>query len=65
MVATSKVKEEATGKLKISSWEQLLKEMLDAFVPQKYTMDRKPQNWRQGSTAVTKKLENSNKKKVF
>jgi hypothetical protein len=43
------------GKLKIHSWEQLLKKMLDAFVPQEYTMDRQPQNWRQGSMTVTKK----------
>jgi hypothetical protein len=53
------------GKLKISSWEQLLKEMLDTFVHQKYTIGQQPQNWRQESTAVMKKLENFNKKRYF
>jgi hypothetical protein len=53
------------GKLKISSWEQLLKKMIDAFVLQDYTMGRQLQDWRQGSTAVMKKYENFDKKKVF
>ena len=43
------------GKRKIRSWGQLLKKMLDAFVPQEYTMDRHSQILRQGSTAMTKK----------
>jgi hypothetical protein len=53
------------GKLKISSWEQLLKKMIDAFVPPDYTIGRQPQNWRQGSTTVMRKYENFDKKKVF
>jgi hypothetical protein len=32
------------GKSKISSWGQLLKKMLDYFVPKIYTMDRQEQN---------------------
>jgi hypothetical protein len=50
------------GKLKINSWEHLLKKMRAAFLPHNYTMERQPQNWRQGSTAVMKKTENSYKK---
>jgi hypothetical protein len=52
------------GKSKISSWGQLLKKMLDYFVPNNYIMDRQQRNWSQGSTAVTKKkrVENSYKK---
>jgi hypothetical protein len=52
------------GKRKIRSWAQLLKKLLDYFVPKKYTMDRHQQNWSQGSTAMTKKIENSYKKEV-
>jgi hypothetical protein len=52
------------GKSKISSWGQLLKKMLDYFVPKNYTMDRQQQNWSQGSTIVKKKIENSYKKEV-
>jgi hypothetical protein len=52
------------GKSKISSWGQLLKKMLDYFVPKNYTMDGQPQNWSQGSTAVTNKIENSYNKEV-
>jgi hypothetical protein len=43
------------GKLKINSWEQLLKKMIDAFVLQDYTMGRQLQDWKQGSTAMMKK----------
>jgi hypothetical protein len=32
------------GKLKISSWEHLLKKMLTTFLPHNYTMERQPQN---------------------
>jgi hypothetical protein len=53
------------GKRKIRSWAQLLKELLNAFVLQDYTMGRQLQNWRQGSTTVMKKYENFDKKKVF
>jgi hypothetical protein len=42
------------GKRKIRSWAQLLKKLLDAFVPQEYTMVRQPQNWSRRSTAMTK-----------
>jgi hypothetical protein len=52
------------GKSKISSWGQLLKKMLDYFIPKNYTMDRQQQDWSQGSTVVTKKIENSYKKEV-
>jgi hypothetical protein len=52
------------GKRKIRSWAQLLKKLLDAFVPQEYTMDRQPQNWSRRSTTVTKEIEHSYKKKV-
>jgi hypothetical protein len=52
------------GKRKIRSWAQLLKKLLDYFVPKRYTMDRHQQNWSQGSTAMTKKIENSYKKEV-
>jgi hypothetical protein len=52
------------GKSKINSWGQLLKKMLDYFVPKNYTMDRQQQNWSQGSMAVKKKIENSYKKEV-
>ena len=44
------------GKLKNSSWEWLLKEMLDAFVLQKYTIGWQPQNWRQGSYGCDEKF---------
>jgi hypothetical protein len=53
------------GKRKIRSWAQLLKKLLDAFVPQEYTMDRQPQNWSRRSTAVTKEIEHSYKEKVY
>jgi hypothetical protein len=46
------------GKLKINSWAYLLKKMRAAFLPHNYTMERQPQNWRQGSTLVMKKTEN-------
>jgi hypothetical protein len=58
-----KQKRKQQGKLKISSWEQLLKDMLVTFVPQKYTMERQPQNWRQRSTTVMKKIKKLYKKK--
>jgi predicted thioredoxin/glutaredoxin len=51
------------GKWKISSWEHLLKNMRIAFLPHSYIMERQSQNWRQGSMAVTKKIEKSYKKK--
>jgi hypothetical protein len=35
------------------------------FLPHKYTMGRQPQNWRQESMAVTKKIEKSYKKEAF
>jgi hypothetical protein len=53
------------GKLKINSWEYLLKKMRAAFLPYNYTIERQPQNWRQGSTAVMKKIENLYKKEAF
>jgi hypothetical protein len=49
------------GKRKIRSWVQLLKKLLDYFVPKSYTMDRRQRNWSQGSTAMTKNIENSYK----
>jgi hypothetical protein len=52
------------GKRKIRSWVQLLKKLLDYFVPKFYTMDRHQRNWSQESTAVTKKIANSYKKEV-
>jgi hypothetical protein len=52
------------GKRKIRSWAQLLKKLLDYFVPKFYTMDRHQRNWSQGSTAMTKNIENSYKKEV-
>jgi hypothetical protein len=52
------------GKSKINSWGQLLKKMLDYFVPKNYTMDRQQQSWSQRSMAVKKKIENSYKKEV-
>jgi hypothetical protein len=52
------------GKRKIRSWAQLLKKLLDYFVPKFYTMDRHQRNWSQGSTVMTKKIENSYKKEV-
>jgi hypothetical protein len=53
------------GKLKINSWEHLLKKMRVAFLPHNYIMERQSQNWRQGPIAVTKKIEKSYKKEVF
>jgi hypothetical protein len=53
------------GKWKINSWEHLLKKMRVAFLPHSYIMERQPQNWRQGPTAVMKKIEKSYKKEVF
>jgi hypothetical protein len=53
------------GKLKINSWEKLLKKLQVTFLPHKYTMERQLQNWRQWSTIVTKKIEKSYKKEVF
>jgi hypothetical protein len=53
------------GKWKINSWEHLLKKMRVAFLPHNYIMERQPQNWRQGPTAVMKKTEKSYKKEVF
>jgi hypothetical protein len=53
------------GQLKINSWEKLLKKMRFAFLPHKYTMGQQSQNWRQGSIAVIKKIENSYRKEVF
>jgi hypothetical protein len=53
------------GKWKISSWEHLLKRMRVAFLPHNDIMERQPQNWRQGPTAVMKKTEKSYKKEVF
>jgi hypothetical protein len=50
------------GKWKINSWEHLLKKMRVAFLPHSYIMERQPQNWRQGPTAVIKKTEKSYKK---
>jgi hypothetical protein len=44
------------GKRKIRSWAQLLKKLLDYFVPKSYTMDRRQRNWSQGSTAMTKNI---------
>jgi hypothetical protein len=52
-------------KWKINSWDHLLKKMQVAFLPHSYTMERQSQNWRQGSMAVTKKIEKSYKKKAF
>jgi hypothetical protein len=49
------------GKRKIRSWVQLLKKLLDYFVPKSYTMDLRQRNWSQGSTAMTKNIENSYK----
>jgi hypothetical protein len=49
------------GKRKIRSWVQLLKKLLDYFVPKFYTMDRHQRNWSQGSTVMTKNIENSYK----
>ena len=43
VVATSEAWRRRQGKRKIRSLAQLLKKMLDAFVPQEYTMDRQPQ----------------------
>jgi hypothetical protein len=53
------------GKLKINSWEHLLKKMRAAFLPRNYTMERQPQNWRQWSVAMMKKTETSYKKEAF
>jgi hypothetical protein len=53
------------GKLKINSWEHLLKKMRVAFLLHNYTMGQQSQNWRQWSMAVTKKIENSYKKEIF
>jgi hypothetical protein len=53
------------GKWKINNWKHLLKKMRVAFLPHNYTMERQPQNWRQGSTAVMKKTENLYKKRGF
>jgi hypothetical protein len=53
------------GKLKINNWEHLLKKMRAAFLPHNYTMEQQPQNWRQGSTAVMKKIEKLYKKEAF
>jgi hypothetical protein len=53
------------GKLKINSWEHLLKKIRATFLPHNYTMKRQPQNWSKGSTTMMKKTENSYKKEVF
>jgi hypothetical protein len=53
------------GKWKISSWEHLLKKMRVTFLPHSDIMERQPQNWRQGPTAVMKKTKKSYKKEVF
>ena len=50
------------GKLKINSWEHLLKKMQATFLPH---MERQPQNWRQGSVAVMKKTETFVQKRGF
>jgi hypothetical protein len=64
VVARLKQQRRQQGKSKISSWGQLLKKMLDYFVPKNYTMDRQQKNWSQGSTTVKKKKTNSYKKEV-
>jgi hypothetical protein len=53
------------GKLKINSWEHLLKKIRVAFLPHNYIMEQQSQNWRQWPIAVTKKIEKSYKKNVF
>jgi hypothetical protein len=45
------------GNRKIRSWVQLLKKLLDYFVPKSYTMERHQRNWSQGSTVMTKKIK--------
>jgi hypothetical protein len=50
------------GKLKINSWEHLLKKMRVAFLPHNYIVERQSQNWRQGSMVVRKKIKKSYKK---
>ena len=53
------------SKLKINSWEKLLKYMQVAFLPHNYIMGQKLLNWRQWFMFVTKKIEKSYQKKVF
>jgi hypothetical protein len=47
------------GKLKINSWEKLLKKMRPAFLPHNYfwTMYQRLQNWSQGAKSVDEYME--------
>jgi hypothetical protein len=51
------------GKLKITSWEKLMKKMRPTFLPHNYlrTMYQRLQNWNQGSKSVDEYTEEFHK----
>jgi hypothetical protein len=51
------------GKLKITSWEKLMKKMRPAFLPHNYlrTMYQRLQNWNQGSKSIDEYMEEFHK----